>query len=297
MLFKYLSDTSYSLNSIANDEFFFSNREQFNDPIDCNPPVILPDAQQYCDKYQELVFNLKNIDEDLRTLLSNDRVMRANFSLLSDKKRILEGLRYQADNTGILCLSKKHNDPLMWSHYSGGHSGFCLGLDIPFINKYLWEDYRISDQALGMLRQVDYSNEPLDFSKLYFTLVGLMFEKSRNDKGFIEYDSGFDVFEKRKMANIMFHHFNIFNLSHKYSSWSYEEEVRLIIPPAGDGNESRKLIKFKPNVIQKVYFGFKMLDSSKTTVRRILETSSHPIEYYQALYNKDKVGLIFERLN
>jgi len=32
---------------------------------------------------------------------------------------------------GILCFSKKWNDPVQWSHYGDKHKGICLGFDIP----------------------------------------------------------------------------------------------------------------------------------------------------------------------
>ncbi|MFN9915389.1 MAG: DUF2971 domain-containing protein, partial [Pirellulaceae bacterium] len=32
---------------------------------------------------------------------------------------------------GVLCLSKQWNHHLMWGHYSKGHTGFCIGYQIP----------------------------------------------------------------------------------------------------------------------------------------------------------------------
>ncbi len=282
MLFKYLSDNSWTLNTIANTEFFFSNRVQFNDPIDCDPPVLVPSKQQYRYEYVKLLSEMKNFSPDLKALLLEERVLAANFSLFEDKANLLQMLRNQADNTGILCLSKKQDDPLMWSHYADGHSGVCLGLDIPFKNEYLWESHKISEDEVGLLRQVDDTDEPLDFLNIYFVLVSIMLEKARDSYGYIDYDSGFNVFKKEKILGVMFHHFNIFNLSHKYSSWDYEQEVRLLAPPYGSIDRSRKPIKFDPTVIKRVYFGFRMQRSSMLTIRKILDNSKHEIELFQA---------------
>lgn len=32
---------------------------------------------------------------------------------------------------GILCFSRKWNNPVLWSHYADKHRGLCLGFDIP----------------------------------------------------------------------------------------------------------------------------------------------------------------------
>jgi hypothetical protein len=38
---------------------------------------------------------------------------------------------------GVLCLSEIHDDFLMWSHYSAGHQGVCVGINTGKINKPL----------------------------------------------------------------------------------------------------------------------------------------------------------------
>lgn len=34
-------------------------------------------------------------------------------------------------NHGLLCFSKRWRNPVLWSHYSDGHRGLCLGFDVP----------------------------------------------------------------------------------------------------------------------------------------------------------------------
>jgi hypothetical protein len=36
-----------------------------------------------------------------------------------------------AKNRGLLCFSRTWNNPVMWSHYAGRHTGLCLGFEIP----------------------------------------------------------------------------------------------------------------------------------------------------------------------
>jgi len=39
-----------------------------------------------------------------------------------------------AENRGLLCFSRKWNNPVQWSHYADKHKGVCLGFDVPDIH-------------------------------------------------------------------------------------------------------------------------------------------------------------------
>lgn len=66
---------------------------------------------------------------------------------------------------GVLCLSKRWDHHLMWGHYSEGHTGFCIGYQIPFEIpgvyrvevRYSQERYAIrnSDVLLGRFSRRD----------------------------------------------------------------------------------------------------------------------------------------------
>jgi len=66
---------------------------------------------------------------------------------------------------GVLCLSKRWNHHLMWGHYSEGHTGFCIGYQIPVETpgvyrvdvRYSQERYAIrnSDVLLGKFSRRD----------------------------------------------------------------------------------------------------------------------------------------------
>jgi Protein of unknown function (DUF2971) len=71
--------------------------------------------------------------ELLGTNLSNPKLRRA----FTEMKNALN------KNRGLLCFSKRWRNPVLWSHYSDGHRGLCLGFDIPdhLLMKvnYTWE--------------------------------------------------------------------------------------------------------------------------------------------------------------
>ncbi len=49
-----------------------------------------------------------------------------------DRAFFQEELKPEMNRTiGILCFSRKWNNPVLWSHYADKHRGLCLGFDIP----------------------------------------------------------------------------------------------------------------------------------------------------------------------
>jgi hypothetical protein len=60
-------------------------------------------------------FELLSID------CSNESIRRA-FTVLKDEL---------SKNRGIICFSRKWDNPVLWSHYSDKHRGLCLGFDLP----------------------------------------------------------------------------------------------------------------------------------------------------------------------
>jgi Protein of unknown function (DUF2971) len=40
------------------------------------------------------------------------------------------------DQSGVVCLSDRGEDPLMWSHYASHHQGFCVGFDETLAEKF-----------------------------------------------------------------------------------------------------------------------------------------------------------------
>ena len=47
-------------------------------------------------------------------------------------RRVLDDFKRQAHEAiGLLCFSKRRDNPVQWSHYADGHKGICLGFDVP----------------------------------------------------------------------------------------------------------------------------------------------------------------------
>lgn len=57
-----------------------------------------------------------------------------------------------SETTGLICMSKKWSNPLLWSHYSDRHRGICLGFDVSykFFEPVHYRAYLLTLEELGV---------------------------------------------------------------------------------------------------------------------------------------------------
>jgi hypothetical protein len=127
--------------SYLEDQFLrFSQPGCLNDPFECSPGLpsdVAGHLIQLANGPSPIVHLTKrNVDKVLVPYL----------------ERLAQ---YINSRVGILCLSKKWNSTLMWSHYANDHRGFCIGFDVahPFFST----DYS-SMGGWCPIREVNYSS-------------------------------------------------------------------------------------------------------------------------------------------
>lgn len=123
----------YSKKILFENELFLSSPKTFNDPFDCRIP---PDL------------NLLNTEERRtqyvnRLLSYHESSLKNNYDKASDHfnklmvdspetlQKVVSQISIDTQNKilGILCLTNKWNNVLMWSHYGQNHQGICYGFD------------------------------------------------------------------------------------------------------------------------------------------------------------------------
>jgi len=62
----------------------------------------------------------------------------------------------QGERIGLLCFSRFWRNPVLWSHYAGGHKGVCLGFDV---KADALEEVKYADERLTA--ELDGEQEPL----------------------------------------------------------------------------------------------------------------------------------------
>ncbi|BCU49092.1 DUF2971 domain-containing protein [Citrobacter amalonaticus] len=161
-LYKYLTFSENTLNLICMQQAYYSDPSNFNDPLDCQPIVvndlqlsslrsvcsriILKKAEkQFANSLKKLKFP-KEKTAQRAYLLANSEVEQAlsDFEYSATEFESIHRNKYlercytdviqdeivNAFKKGVLCLSKKFNSPLMWSHYANQHKGLCIEYDM-----------------------------------------------------------------------------------------------------------------------------------------------------------------------
>lgn len=100
----------------------FSSRVKFNDPFDCRPGFRLgsgPSARKYLhDKFKATTLSPS------RRIKAVNAIMNRNAGKAS---MVVEETQKMLDGVGILCLTTRWDNALMWSHYAADHTGICIG--------------------------------------------------------------------------------------------------------------------------------------------------------------------------
>jgi hypothetical protein len=142
-LYKYRSFSSKGLAEIfERNEIYFSCPTQFNDPFDCNPNVVIHRNRDKFRKWMRRVIKEREPTWDkykINQLLNNsDNVRR--FKSKSFQRDLFKNF---TSGLGVLSLSEKCNDILMWSHYSDSHKGICIEFDSKDETSVFWENYKV----------------------------------------------------------------------------------------------------------------------------------------------------------
>ena len=166
---------------------------------------------------------------------------------------------------GIMCFTSKKDNLLMWSHYASNHEGICIEFDgsSDFFNgkytdacEFFGSRQKDHYENIGQLRKVDYKNE----------------RPSYMDPGEIEY--------------------NTESWFVKSLEWSYEEELRLILPidlAKGIENSDMLFYPVEPKIIKSIILGCRMsIDNKKEIFAKCKE---YGIKVYEAFIHSHKFEL------
>ncbi len=131
-LYKYRASDSIGFILLENQELYISS-PNFNDPFDCNIPLkieLLVSNRTQFDEFANQYENYSQLPEVLK-----EEVWKG----MRDKDVQAEYVQFQTkqfkENFGVYCLSGDAENLLMWSHYGGSHSGFCLGMDMNLLTR------------------------------------------------------------------------------------------------------------------------------------------------------------------
>lgn len=131
-LYKYESFTEQSLCNLKNRSIYLSSPDNFNDPYDCALyPVISTPSITDAVKIRDLYIDRLRDEVQVKTVRDKQDADLPEFFVGAIEKA-MDMLRDTFLKQGISCFSDVNNELLMWSHYTGKHTGFCLEFDAKY---------------------------------------------------------------------------------------------------------------------------------------------------------------------
>lgn len=140
-LYKYQPFSEYPIDNLENGQVFFSRPTAFTDPFEFQVifkeavrDLTAPDAKR--ELFDSANRAAANFNESVGEFADFNPMRFANTLVGRYRQMQQEVLQ----NWGVACFTEVHDNPLMWSHYSDGHTGFCLEFsgDSPLFSK-VWE--------------------------------------------------------------------------------------------------------------------------------------------------------------
>ena len=233
-LYKYL-DVNGGLAMLEHHNLQFTNATKFNDPFDCHPAL----------------FDYSKVPPKPNNWPPSDFV-----SMMEENH--MENLR---NRTWICCLSKMHDQLLMWAYYNS-HKGVCIGLNMDAVLKCC-----------------------------QYKFFGLMAPQHAYEVNYREIINKPDYFKDHPSC------FDL--LLTKAKAWEHEQEMRLITwDPAWvhegtdiprelhdeeivDGKEIRHYLMLKGDCFESVYLGVNILKRNKTKIIEAAKKLNPNIKIYQ----------------
>ncbi|MBB1137993.1 DUF2971 domain-containing protein [Myroides sp. WP-1] len=280
--YKYYTINQNLYSSIINNELYFSNPRNFNDPFDSYPRIVLtsdidklrvfftyikakvkvfeeyvfsnPINKEKFDSYIHALFVYNDLDlfrEDLYTYEMNsinDKIIE--LSAFYSKKSNFDNLIIK---NRVFLQEKMYYDYIFLT-IDNEKLGISCGSKSPDC-PLMWGHYADNHKGLCVKYQID-NNLTLDNDK---KLDVLKVKYSDNPIKIFDYSL-------EELDNLKFE-----ILSNKYSKWEYENEIRLI-------NQEQGLLKINRKSIREIIFGCKSTPKNRYTVLKLFATLGYDIQ-------------------
>ena len=295
-VFRFRQYNSWVLKELLYGELFFTTKDELNDPYDTKSSALYQSNFEIYKRFVGYMFGsmkipgvqIQNIDcEAIAKFLSQKNLLQdelidligSNSFLVITKKAVskirienfallfinwIKTYIHRAAGLGyIASFSKNNKDPVMWSHYSNSHKGFCLCFSID--NSILKADRLFkSDHFFGECKfeEVIYDYKNVTSNAFYF------FPKAVFGQGITE-EERLNFWKLRKKSYLT-----------KYTSWQYEQEVRIVLDDWFDPRTSTEGV-IKRQIVDRMFyydqkqltgiiFGAKMGENEREEIRSII---------------------------
>lgn len=161
ILYKYTKIDQYFYSLLINNEIWFSDPRNFNDPYDCN---LIYDTKVKEDELKKFLFAINKKEAIIkligRALTDKEIEQRAKSLNEGEIKKLLSSVRdKEVSEIGMSCFSEVRDNLLMWSHYANKHTGTCLEFnfsnDLDFLTIPLKVEYPTNFPKTSFIKEQD----------------------------------------------------------------------------------------------------------------------------------------------
>ncbi len=124
-LFRYRSNSDYTVDEIKNNYIFFPNSEMLNDPFDASHKLV---------KIDENEMSISKSIEVIKERLKNEDAIKYFDKAFPKKENFVDflktGIIQFINETGIACFSISPVNIMLWANYANNHQGICIQYNI-----------------------------------------------------------------------------------------------------------------------------------------------------------------------
>lgn len=270
VFFKYREVNDYTFRLLKEQELYFSNPSNFNDPFDCKDSLIWRGNRE---KWHQFLYKFGMNDEVQRKNIIQNCVKKG---ILKDKKGdflldsrnkaykdIKENLPFRQSDVRVYCFSKNKDNILMWSHYANGHKGICL----------CFKAEQKGNANFLVLDSNQYTLFPVNYQEDIPKQVNMLSNYKLEDLA----------------AFALTKHFN----------WEYEDEYRLILWPEEFNGTFTKV--FRKKDLEGIIFGLNTsiedMISIHSLVKKEYLEEGHVVNFYKAREVPNKYAIDFIKID
>lgn len=154
VLYKYRAWDINTIKIIANSELYYASPLKFNDPFDFR---ITPRTNCTDDEWRTWLTERVGAQE------ADNLVRQRNHQSPDFHRKIRDDMVRRQGDSGVLCLSRKRDDILMWSHYADSHKGVCLEFQWDVISEPIEEVNYSQEMPIIRVCDPDYSDRVKEF--------------------------------------------------------------------------------------------------------------------------------------
>lgn len=243
------------LNRLFQGLIYFSSPVQFNDPFEMSPLWAPPKREEI----EQLDVNIGD-----ETYLLSKSTINKIIRRVSEEMRARPGAAVSRDwleSIGVLCLTSKSDDLLMWSHYASSHTGVCIGFDS-------------ACPPFNTARQIGYNEERPSISTLALErcedelVKNVLFSKSRH----WQYEAEWRCI-KRPVRTDELRYYQELSQSEPAS---VSEIANLLATQGGPGQ-----YEFDPGAIRRIYLGARMEPKHRQKIIDLLKEHNVTARLFQ----------------